>query len=228
MLNLRIRLVLLLCMCASGLASDGIADITGIVRVKDADTIEVAGQSIRLHAIDAPEVKQRCGGSGQPVWACGEWSKAQAKARFEGRQARCEKRDTDRYGRIVARCFVDGQDMAQVLVRDGLAFAYRKYGWDYDLDEKRAAISGQGLHGTGIVEPAEFRANGRDARAKWSLLAAPKGRVIKGNVSSSGERIFHSPGQDWYNVTTIRSDKGERWFCSHSEAIAAGWRAAKK
>ncbi|PYG27759.1 thermonuclease family protein [Pelagimonas varians] len=204
------------------------ADLSGPVHVVDADTIKVHGQSIRLHAIDAPEVKQHCGGPGQPVWACGIWVKTRAQELFEGQFAQCEALETDRYGRMVARCLVNGQDMGQVLVSQGLAFAYRKYGWDYDLDEKGAAVSGRGLHGTGVVNPAEYRAQGRDARAKWSLNNAPDGCVIKGNISGSGERIFHMPGQAWYNVTTIRADKKERWFCTADQARSAGWRPAKK
>ncbi len=37
-----------------------LADVTGPARVIDGDTIEVAGERIRLHGIDAPKGKQRC------------------------------------------------------------------------------------------------------------------------------------------------------------------------
>ncbi len=36
------------------------AEISGQARVIDGDTIEVAGQHIRLHGIDAPELRQTC------------------------------------------------------------------------------------------------------------------------------------------------------------------------
>jgi hypothetical protein len=46
---------------------------------------------------------------------------------------------------------------------------------------------------------------------------------IKGNISvSSGERIYHMPSQDYYDETRIDFSKGERWFCSESEARSAG------
>jgi hypothetical protein len=51
--------------------------------------------------------------------------------------------------------------------------------------------------------------------------------VIKGNISSSGEKIYHVPGQRYYDETVISPNKGERYFCSAAEAQAAGWRAAK-
>ena len=53
------------------------------------------------------------------------------------------------------------------------------------------------------------------------------GCVIKGNINLSGERIFHVPGNRYYDETTIDARFGERWFCSVQEAIAAGWRPAK-
>lgn len=51
---------------------------------------------------------------------------------------------------------------------------------------------------------------------------------IKGNVSqNSGERIYHVPGQEYYDETRISPEHGERWFCSEAEAWSAGWRKAK-
>lgn len=48
---------------------------------------------------------------------------------------------------------------------------------------------------------------------------------VKGNVSiGSGERIYHVPGQRYYEETVIRPEYGERWFCSEQEARQAGWR----
>jgi len=52
--------------------------------------------------------------------------------------------------------------------------------------------------------------------------------AIKGNISSSsGERIYHVPGQRYYDKTIINWSKGERWFCTEQEAVRAGWRKAK-
>lgn len=50
---------------------------------------------------------------------------------------------------------------------------------------------------------------------------------IKGNVSTQGERIYHVPGQKYYNDTRISPSHGERWFCSEEEARAAGWRRSR-
>ena len=49
--------------------------------------------------------------------------------------------------------------------------------------------------------------------------------VFKGNVSSSGENIYHTPESPYYARTAIDETKGEKWFCTEKEAIAEGWRA---
>lgn len=51
---------------------------------------------------------------------------------------------------------------------------------------------------------------------------------IKGNISSSGERIYHVPGQKYFRVTAVNRLRGVRWFCSEAEARAAGWRRARR
>lgn len=193
----------------------------------DADTLRIAGETVRLHGIDAPEADQMCGGQGAPTWACGTWAAAEVRARFQGRPARCEALGRDGYGRLLARCFVDGADMGRALVLDGLAFAYRRYAMDYDLDEKAAVVNGRGLHATGVQSPEGYR-DAKRRLAPVQATDAPQGCGIKGNISRDGKRIYHLPGQAWYDATRIRPEQGERWFCSEADARAAGWRRARR
>jgi hypothetical protein len=52
---------------------------------------------------------------------------------------------------------------------------------------------------------------------------------IKGNISlRTGERIYHLPGQQYYEQTVIDPAAGERWFCTEAEARANGWRKSKR
>ena len=52
---------------------------------------------------------------------------------------------------------------------------------------------------------------------------------IKGNISvSSGEKFYHIQGMPEYEITRINTSKGERFFCSESEAIANGWSKAPR
>ena len=54
------------------------------------------------------------------------------------------------------------------------------------------------------------------------------GCTIKGNINSKGEKIYHVDGKSpSYDDTVVDESAGERWFCSESEAQAAGWRAPK-
>ena len=199
-----------------------LADVSGTVRVIDADTVDVGATRIRLHAIDAPEQDQTCVTEHGLPFACGAWATQQVAERFGGRDAVCRAVDTDKYGRVVAKCDVGGVDMGQEIVAQGWAFAYRRYGMDYDLDEKSAYVADRGLHGLRVQSPAQFR----KTRAKGRIPPNPSCR-IKGNISKNG-RIFHVPGQEFYEQTGINLTRGERWFCSPAEARAAGWRAARR
>jgi len=60
----------------------------------------------------------------------------------------------------------------------------------------------------------------------WASTIWPMrlGCTIKGNISIGGERIYHVETGMFYDVTRIDPFKGERWFCSETEARAAGWR----
>jgi cytoskeletal protein RodZ len=49
---------------------------------------------------------------------------------------------------------------------------------------------------------------------------------IKGNISNTGEKIYHIPGGGSYSATKIEPSAGERWFCTEAEAQANGWRKA--
>lgn len=70
-------------------------------------------------------------------------------------------------------------------------------------------------------------------QSSFSFVTAPLGLVggdctIKGNVSiDTGERIYHVPGQKYYEETRISRKHGDRWFCSESEARQAGWRRSR-
>lgn len=50
------------------------------------------------------------------------------------------------------------------------------------------------------------------------------GCLIKGNISHrTGKLIYHCPNGQWYDDTVIDFSKGERYFCTEQEALAAGF-----
>lgn len=206
---------------ASG-SSAGDEALRGAVRVIDADTFDVGGTRVRLFGVDAPEAGQTCTDAAGGAFACGEAATALARARWEGREASCDPRDRDPYGRVVAVCRVAGEDAGAALVRRGYAQAYLEFSADYADAQAEAQAARAGLWAGRFDPPWDWRA-GRVAEAEAAPAA---GCAVKGNVSDRG-RIYHLPGSPAYARTRIDEGAGERWFCTAAEAEAAGWRAPR-
>jgi hypothetical protein len=108
------------------------------------------------------------------------------------------------------------------LVRQGLAWAFVKYSNAYISEEAEAKAARRGVFAAKNEPPWEFRADRWEAATK-SAAAVNKRCPIKGNVSRSGERIYHMPWQSSYGKTVINEAKGERWLCDEREAERARW-----
>ena len=200
--------------------------ISGPVSVIDGDTIDIAGQRVRLHGIDAPETKQTCRADGKQ-WRCGVYA-GFALAEMIGRHwVHCRERDRDHYGRIVAVCNLAGPEGPNVnawIVREGWALAYRRYSTRYVAAENTAREARRGIWKGKFVAPWDWRRGKRLAATDTPPGTCP----IKGNISLRGERIYHMPGGQFYTHTKINPRKGERWFCTEAEAKAAGWRRSRR
>jgi endonuclease YncB( thermonuclease family) len=210
--------------------------VSGIPRVLDGDSLEIADVSVRLFGIDAPEGRQTCTRAGE-AWRCGD-AAANALRRAIGTQpVVCERRDTDAYGRMVARCTAGGTDLAAELTLRGYALAYRQFSNDYVDEEAAAQAAGRGIWASEFVAPWDWRRSSRAAPAAGSARSPQATQssepvpaeacTIKGNINREGARIFHVPGSRSYEQTRIDTSRGERWFCSVEEAREAGWRAPR-
>ncbi len=153
---LRIALALVLAFAAA--PSAAAQSFGGAIRVVDGDTIRVADMKIRLYGIDAPEIGQNCELADGRDWDCGAWARRQVVLLYDGAQAVCQRRDTDRYGRIVARCRVDGVDIGARLVRDGWPKHIAEYSLDYIDAEKAAFFEGRGSVARPGAGPCRLRA----------------------------------------------------------------------
>ena len=212
------------------------ADLSGRSRVIDGDTLDVGGARVRLYGIDAPESAQRCRSGGR-TWSCGREAARALARRIGSRPVACKERDRDRFGRMVAVCWVGGEDVNAWMAARGWAFAYRKYSMSYVGEETAAKTAKRGIWRGDVVAPWEWRRGERlvgglsAAQPAASRPAAQKERgrcAIKGNISKSGKRIYHVPGGRFYGQTRINTSKGERWFCTEGEARAAGWRRSRQ
>ncbi len=114
-----LRLALLLTL----LPALALADVAGPARVIDGDTIEVAGERIRLHAIDAPEGRQACERRGLTWQCCAEAGRALRRLVDDG-PVRCDERGRDRYGRLISFCWAGEMDLNARMVLTGMALAY--------------------------------------------------------------------------------------------------------
>lgn len=212
------RLPLLLLFCLVLPVSALAREVRGPAQIIDGDTLELRGQVVRLLDIDAPETGQDCHGA-----PCGTEATAFLKRLTAGQQVTCQGDEMDAYDRLLARCSVDGRDLGAEMVLAGQAVAFRRYGLTYIDQEKVARIEGRGLWARGTpVMPWDYRAG------RWQQTAASTPRAdcpIKGNINGKGQRIYHTPYSAHYDRTRIDTARGERWFCSEAEALAAGWRA---
>ncbi len=215
----------------------GSGPIVGRASVIDGDTLEINGTRIRLHGIDAPESRQSCIVAGKKS-LCGRRATYALAQKIGNQIVTCEPKDIDRYNRVVAVCRAEGEDLNAWMVAHGWAVAYRRYSTDYVGHEKTASGSKLGIWRGEFMAPSEWRrANRRGAttarNTRTSQTAARRptktaGCIIKGNISRGGERIFHLPSGKYYGRTRINGAKGERWFCSKSEARRAGWRQSRR
>ncbi len=126
-------------------------------RVADGDSFEWQDTEVRLYGIDAFELKQRCKTSGGYEYGCGYEARQALVKLLKDKELKCERKDVDAYGRMVAVCTADGVDVAKQLVKQGLALAYTRYSKDYVADERRARADKVGAWGGSFEAPWDWR-----------------------------------------------------------------------
>lgn len=148
--------VALTSVAVTALAAD---PLIGVASVVDGDTIEIHGQRIRLHGIDAPESSQPCTRPGGEVWPCGRHA-ANALADEIGRATvHCGPLGQDRYRRTIAVCRKGGEDLGQWMVARGWAVAFRRYSLDYVAAEDRAYAARRGVWSGDFQMPWDWRSS---------------------------------------------------------------------
>ena len=158
------RIVLLVFLCVTSAYAH--ADIIGIVqKVVDGDTIHLTDDNGKLHkvrllGIDAPEIDQSFGFE----------SREMLVSLVEGERVIIESRKKDRYKRILGKIYLDDMDVNLTMIREGLAWHYKRYRKDqskrdipiYSEAEQIAKDNAIGLWSdTAFLPPWEWRQNMR-------------------------------------------------------------------
>ena len=126
---LRLALFTTLIACVVAAHADQLAG--RVVKVADGDTITILDTSntqhkIRLSGIDAPERKQ----------TFGDRSRQALADAVAGREVVIDWNKRDRYKRIVGKVLVSGQDINLQQVRNGMAWHYKKYENEQDVEDR--------------------------------------------------------------------------------------------
>jgi endonuclease YncB( thermonuclease family) len=187
-----------------------------------ADSLRVRGTVVRLAGIEAHESEQRCG-RGANRWRCSGVAETVLSRLVNSRTVSCSLKGSDGAGRALGRCTVGQTDVAAELVRQGYVFAEGGLLARYAGEEREARAAKAGLWAGEVERPAEYRAKlWEEAKRR-----APDGCPIKGQITSSA-RIYVLPWSPDYERARVQAARGERWFCSEQEAVAAGFKAAQR
>ena len=130
--------------------------IIGEPKIIDGDTIYINKYKIRLHGIDAPEIKQKCIYK-KKEWYCGKQASIELKKIINNQIIKCITNDIDIYNRYVAICFMNEVNLNQLMVKKGWAVAYRYYSKDYIIEEKYAQDNKLGIWKGKFEKPYIFR-----------------------------------------------------------------------
>jgi len=199
----------------------------------DGDTISVIykgnKESVRFLLVDTPETAHPRLGA-QPYGKEAKEFTKQVVENADKLQLEFDiGQNRDKYGRLLAYVYADGEMVQKQLLKKGLA----RVAYIYDPNtryvdiftdiQKEAQKSGigiwsvenyakeDGFHKEVITE------NSKEGTDKEQ----GKGCLIKGNITAN-DKIYHTPDSPWYKQT-----KAEKMFCTKKEAEAAGFRAPK-
>jgi endonuclease YncB( thermonuclease family) len=221
------------------------ADVSGVPHITSGDAVTIGKTHIRLAAIAAPSLEQICVDAAGARWTCGLAARDELAKHVGTKPWTCQPLRSDRYGRSVAKCSVDGEDIAKWLTRAGWATAATRVSHDYEADEAAAKTAKAGLWAGAFIAPPDWRRRNKQAVVLGSLDVTPATRAIllhgrsaskppspdcaiKGHINGSGTCIYHLPSGRWYARVTMKADNGDRWFCSKEEAELANCRETRR
>ena len=126
------------------------------IKIIDGDTIHLNNEKIRFTGIDTPELKQTCTKNNEVI-LCGIEARKLLIKKIGKNEVQCIKEGKDQYKRTLAECFVKDLSLSSFLVREGYAFAYRKYSKKFVNDEDYARKNNLGMWSMRFEYPWDWR-----------------------------------------------------------------------
>jgi endonuclease YncB( thermonuclease family) len=196
--TLRKRALLLLLVSLSILGScsrERTKSVSGtVVKIADGDTITILDahnvqHKMRLQGIDAPERRQDFS----------DVSREHLTSLVFGKQVRIEYEKVDRYGRLVGKVLIDGNDECLEQLKAGLAWHYKQYEKEqsppdrqlYASAEQEARVQKRGLWKDPTpTTPWDFRHHANGSNVETDLEDEP---VSANHHSSTSTRLANRP-----------------------------------
>ena len=126
------------------------------IKIIDGDTIYLNGKKIRFSGIDTPEIRQTCI-KNKEIVKCGIQARELLVKIISNNNVKCIEEGKDQYKRILAECFVNDLSLSSYLVKEGYAFAYRKYSKKFIIEEDFARLNKLGMWSMNFEYPWDWR-----------------------------------------------------------------------
>lgn len=193
---------------------------TGVATVVTGDQLRIGSVAFLIEGIEAPGNNQSCRKPDQKTWNCADDAKAALANAIRKKQTTCTVTRHTGEDLPIAKCAADGVDIGADLVRSGHVFATGSRMADYSAEEGQAKTLRAGIWSGEVLRPGEWR----EARWQEAKRKAPAGCPIKGKVLARSAKVYMLPWASRYEKVRVNERRGERWFCSETEAQAAGWK----
>ncbi len=209
-----------------------------VVKVIDGDTVKIKlsngnEETVRLLLVDTPETVHPTK-SVQPFGPeASQFAKELMPANSEV-EVELGISERDKYGRLLAYFYVDGKMVNKLLLEKGLArvaYVYApntKYVDEFEAIQKKAQTKEVGIWSIeNYVTSRGFNDTETKTKPKPQTPVTENKActepTIKGNINSNGEKIYHIPSGQYYQIT-----KAEEMFCTEKDAQKAGFRKSER
>ena len=177
-----------------------------VVSVIDGDSFKIANdQTIRLLSLNAPEIQ----------YCAGDVAKKALDKKILNKKVILKELKTDRFGRVMAMVYVNGINVNEFMIKNGLGIHLWDTSAQKGVFEKANDFARE--HRLGIFSPECYQTEPpkKECSIKGSIVLATKAKE------------YTMPGCDHYSNVVVEKYRGEDWFCTEKEAKETGYVKSK-